>query len=254
MSKSTASFAITALGRNGVIFMKKNQIKHEAIFAHPFSKDYLRAARAPLSSTRFLCAAALLCAIGALLEVFYIPVGGAFLRITFTYLAQMLLGVICGPIYSVIGGVLIDVLGFLLAGGDAAGYFPGFTLSAALQGLLYALFLYRAKLSVWRVLLAKLTVNVAIHVILGSVWKQMLYGKAYHVYFVSGAIKNIAMLPIEVFISIALLHALAPAMTRLGLLPKQEIPKPKRRDTILFVIAMLLGATALILYYRYKMM
>ncbi len=234
--------------------MKKNSDNKDTLFAHLFTKGYASAARAPLTNTRFLCIAALLCAVASILEIFYIPVGGAFLRITFTYLAYILLAITCGPVYGLFGGILIDTIGFLIAGGDPAGYFPGYTVSAALQGLLYALFLYRAKLSVWRVLFAKLTVNVAIHVILGSVWKHMLYGKAYLVYFVSGAIKNIAMLPIEVFLSITLLQLLAPAMITLGLLPRQDIPKLKKQNILFFVLAMALGTLVLILYYRYKML
>ena len=47
------------------------------------------------------------------------------------------------------------------------------------------------------------------NVLLGSVWKAMLYGKGYLYYLTSGAVKNTIMLPIEVFLTWVVLNAAA---------------------------------------------
>ena len=52
-----------------------------------------------------------------------------------------------------------------------------------------------------------LIINYGSNVLLGSVWKAMLYGKGYLYYFTSGLVKNTTMLPIEVFLTWVVLNA-----------------------------------------------
>ena len=54
-----------------------------------------------------------------------------------------------------------------------------------------------------------LIINDGSNVLLGSVWKAMLYGKGYLYYLTSGAVKNTIMLPIEVFLTWVVLNAAA---------------------------------------------
>ncbi len=132
------------------------------------------------------------------------------------------------------------------------GYFPGYALSSMLSFLLFALFLYHAPLSLSRIFCARLSVSVLINVMLGSVWKHILYGKAYTVYFVSGAIKNLAMLPVEVLIMTVLFRKLMPVLHALKLVPASMQVSVRRRDYILCAAAALAGIAVLVLYYRYK--
>ncbi|MBR5870110.1 MAG: folate family ECF transporter S component [Clostridia bacterium] len=230
---------------------KESAQKH-LLFQNPFSKSYFRCAMADLRSVRMLTTTALLCAVCALIDTFFLPIGGAFLRIYFSFLIAGMLCMIAGPFLAIPAGFLVDTLSFLFQGGDPSGYFPGYALSSILSFLVYALFFYRAKLSLSRIVIARLTVNVFINVILGSVWKHMLYGKAYIVYFISGSIKNIAMLPIEAALMLILYRRMVPILQKMDLIPPNSSVTVRRRDYVISAIAAVIGAVVLVVYYIYK--
>ncbi len=228
------------------------QTESNTLFKTPFSVSYWKSALHTMRKTRILTATALLCALAALVDMFFLPIGGAFLRIQFSFLIAGLLSAVAGPILALPAGALVDTLSFILAGGDPAGYFPGYTLSSMCCYLIYALFFYRANLSLSRICAARMTVNVFINVMLGSVWKEMLYGKAYIVYFVSGAIKNIAMLPAELFLMIFLYRYLIPVLRRADLIPHTTEITVSKKDYLFSAIAALVGAAVLVVYYYLK--
>ena len=103
-------------------------------------------------------------------------------------------------------GGIIDTVGFLLAGYGEP-YFPGYLLSAVLSGLIYGVMLYRREPTVLRLIVLRLLINYGSNVLLGSVWKAMLYGKGYLYYFTSGMVKNTVLLPLEVFLMWVTLRA-----------------------------------------------
>ena len=76
-----------------------------------------------------------------------------------------------------------------------------------LSGLIYGVMLYRQKPTLPRIIVTRLIINYGSNVLLGSVWKAMLYGKGYLYYFTSGLVKNTTMLPIEVFLTWVVLNA-----------------------------------------------
>lgn len=232
-------------------FSTENE-RDTVLFKTPFSIPYVRCALKSLKSTRMLTVTALLCACCALIDMFFLPVGGAFLRIYFSFLVAGLLCLISGPFLAIPAGFLVDTLSFLFQGGDPAGYFPGYALSSMLSFLIYALFFYRASLSLSRIFAARLTVNVLINVILGSVWKHILYGNAYIVYFISGAIKNIALLPIEAALMLFLYRRMVPILQRMHLIPGSVRVTVERRDYVFSAIAGVIGIAVLIVYYLYK--
>ena len=121
-----------------------------------------------------------------------------------------------------------------------------------LSFLIYALFFYRAHLSLARIFIARLSVNVLINVILGSVWKHILYGNAYIVYFISGSIKNIALLPVEAALMLVLYRRLVPLLQKAHLIPASVEITVRRRDYVFSAIAGMIGIAVLILYYMYK--
>lgn len=230
--------------------MRKNEGLTDKVYALPFSRAYWTDAVHALKSTRLLTTTALLCAVCALVDTFFLPLGGAFLRIQFSFLIAAVLNAVCGPCLALPAGFLVDLLSFVCSGGDPAGYFPGYAVSSMLAFLIYALFFFRARLSFLRVFLARLTVNVFVNVIVGSVWKSMLYGKAYRVYFVSGAIKNLGLLPLETIALYFLLSRLFPVMHRTELAPRAaEVVSVKKRDVILSVLGAAVGAAVLVWYY-----
>ena len=111
-----------------------------------------------------------------------------------------------GPCVGMMAGAIIDSVGFLLSSYGEP-YFPGYLVTAVLSGFLYGVLLYKRKPTLLRIIVVRLIINYGSNVLLGSVWKAMLYGKGYLYYLTSGAIKNTLMLPVEVFLMWAVLNA-----------------------------------------------
>ena len=111
-----------------------------------------------------------------------------------------------GPLVGMMAGAVIDTVGFLISSFGEP-YFPGFLITAILSGLLYGMLLYRRKPTVWRIILLRIIINYGSNVLLGSVWKAMLYGKGYLYYATTGLVKNTLLLPLEVFLTWVVLSA-----------------------------------------------
>lgn len=179
-----------------------------------FSGFYWKTAWKELSNLRKLIFAALLGSLSVIAGAFYIMVGDN-LRVYFTFLITAAGCAVYGPVMGVVAAVVTDTLNFILF--PSGPYFPGYVLSEICSALIYALFLYRRKISLFRLLGAKLMVNYFVNVLLGCVWSEILSGKGYLYYLVKSTIKNTLMLPVEVIALSALFSFLAPVFSRFGL-------------------------------------
>lgn len=177
-----------------------------------FSAAYWQAARAELRNVRVLAFSGLVCAMAIVLESFPVYILGPSLKIYFSFVVVSLGCAYYGPVVGMIAGGIIDSVGFLLAGYGEP-YFPGYLVTAVLSGLIYGVLLYKRRPTLLRIIVVRLIINYGSNVLLGSVWKSMLYGKGYLYYAASGFIKNTTMLPIEVF----LMWAALTAADRMGL-------------------------------------
>lgn len=177
-----------------------------------FSAAYWQAAKAELRNVRVLAFSGLVCAMAIVLESFPVYILGPSLKIYFSFVVVSLGCAYYGPVVGMIAGGIIDSVGFLLAGYGEP-YFPGYLVTAVLSGLIYGVLLYKHRPTLLRIIVVRLIINYGSNVLLGSVWKSMLYGKGYLYYAASGFIKNTTMLPIEVF----LMWAALTAADRMGL-------------------------------------
>lgn len=182
------------------------------------NRDYWKDAAKNFGSVRMLavCAmfVALRCAVGAV----FIPVDEN-LRIYFTYAVAALGASIYGPLMALAEGCISDLLGFLIA--PSGGFFPGYTLSAMLGSVTYALFFYRQRMSVLRIFLCRLTVNLVVNVVIGSVWSAVLYGKGYYYYLAKSVVKNLLLLPVETLVMAVVFRTMNPLLERMKLIPAQ---------------------------------
>ncbi len=183
-----------------------------------FSKDYWKEAARQFSSVRMLAVCAMFIALRVALSSLFIPVTEN-LRIYFTYFVTALGATIYGPLMALAEGFISDLLGYALFPSGA--FFPGYTLSAMLGSLFFALFLYRRKLTIARVFLCKLTINVLVNILLGSLWSALLYGKGYIYYVTKSVVKNTVLLPVEVIVLLVVLYTMNPLLVRLRLAPPQ---------------------------------
>ena len=157
-----------------------------------------------LKSTRVLVACAMLLALEVVINAtIYLPIGD-FLRISFGYLAVAACGYLYGPSPAMLVAALSDIIVFLIH--PTGAFNPGFTLNAALGGLIYGLAFYRLDGVKWpRILIAQGLIAVLLHIGLNTLWLSLLLGKGYIVLLPMRALKNAVQYLIDVPILYALL-------------------------------------------------
>ena len=117
------------------------------------------------------------------------------LKISLAHLALAPTAILFGPVVASLQGALSDILGFLLK--PTGPYFPGFTLTALLGGLIYGLFLYRTRKDLWQIIAARLIIIAFVNILLNTVFLTMLYGPSRLATLPLRAFKNIIQLPID---------------------------------------------------------
>ncbi len=225
------------------------------LFHTPLTPKYWRLAWGEWHSLRTLCLTAILIAVCAVLDIFFIPIGDAsILQIKFTYFAIALCGMVCGPAVAIPAGILIDTLGYLVGGAASGAYFFGYAISTACSCLIFSLFFYRArKITLARAAVSKLLVSGLVNVLLGSLWRQMMAGKGYLYYVTMAGIKNLALFPLEVVILAVFLQKLLPLLKRAKIVPPTVEFRMSRLDIAATVIATVVGIAALVAYVMWKM-
>ena len=181
-------------------------------------QTYWKAAAANFGSVRMLAVCAMFIALRVAIGAVFIPVGEN-LRVYFTYAVTALGASIYGPLMALAEGFVSDLLGYFIA--PSGGFFPGYTLSAMLGSVTYALFFYRQRLSVLRIFLCRLTVNLVINVLIGSIWSAMLMGKGYYYYLTKSIVKNLLLLPAETAVMYVVFRTMTPLLERMKLVVPQ---------------------------------
>lgn len=145
--------------------------------------------------TKQLCALALLIAVGVVLGRL-VPVLSVWnAKIEFSFVAVMLAACIAGPIGGMVTGALIDFIGAILL--PTGAYFPGFTATKALTGLVFGLLLYK-KCNLGRIVIAVLSTQIVCGFLLNTLFISILYTKAFTVLLVTRAIQVVVMSVIEI--------------------------------------------------------
>ena len=198
--------------------MQKNTMS-STLYRTPFSAAYWKQAAADAKNIRMLTLAALLIALRLILSNFYIPVAQG-MNIYFGYLLNALGAAIYGPIMGIITGFVVDILGFILTPSQY-GFFFGYTITAMAGSFLYALFLYRTRVSIVRIALAKTAVNVFVNILMGALWSSMLFSKGYLYYMARSVVKNVVMLPVEILLLYLFFQVMLPILSQMRLAPAQ---------------------------------
>ncbi len=163
---------------------------------HDFGKRFKESMQ-ELKNTRVLATAAMLLAIAVVLGFFAIQVTES-IKISLAFVVDELTGMMFGPFVGMIVGMLADIVKYMIR--PTGPFFPGFTISEALTGLIYGFMLYRRKLSLPRVIAANSIVTVVVNMLLNTYWLTLLYGSVYTVILPARIIKELIMLPINIAI------------------------------------------------------
>lgn len=116
---------------------------------------------------RMLVTMALLIAMNVVLARF-LGIQTPLVQVSFSFVPVVLAALLYGPVPAAIVGAMGDFLGAILF--PAGAFFPGFTLTAFLAGLVYGVFLYKKPAAVWRAVAAVLLITVFLNMGLNTLW------------------------------------------------------------------------------------
>ncbi len=190
------------------------------IFKTPFSRAYWQCALRDAKKLRTLVFSALM--VAACVALGYlrsVPVVNN-ISVSWGFLARALCALVGGPVNALLFGFVEDTVGYFM--NPQGGYNPFYIFTTMLGVFTYALFLYRAEVTVQRVFLAKLATNIQ-NVFIGGLGTYLWYsgGKGYWTIVAGSALKNAIMLPVQAVMLAALFAALLPILHRMGFLPDQ---------------------------------
>lgn len=171
-----------------------------------FSDSY-----AELKQVRTLTTMAMFAAVSVVLGYFTIVIGD-YIKIGFSTIAGQMVYYLFGPVAGGCFGGALDILKYLIK--PTGAFFPGWTLGAVLAGVIYGMAFYKKPMTIGRVLFAEFVVSLICNVLLGTLWLNIMYGKAFLTLLPMRAFKNLIMWPVNSF----LFFTIAKAVETTGIL------------------------------------
>lgn len=158
-----------------------------------------------LRDTKTLTVAAMLTAIGIILGFFKLPIN-QLIEIRFGSLPICMAGMLFGPGVAGIVGALVDIGGYLVK--PTGPFFPGFTISGIIGGVIFGLMLHKKRITFLRVLMTQIVYTLVVGVIMNSYWLSLLYLKdGYLAAIVARLPKELIMIPVYTVLIYSLLKA-----------------------------------------------
>lgn len=120
----------------------------------------------------------------------------------FSFVAVMLAAYLTGPVGGAVVGGLIDLIGALLV--PTGAYFPGFTLTAALTGLVFGLLLYK-NCTVPKIIIAVLSTQTVCSLLINTLFISVFFSpKGFTALLAARAVQAVIMSAIQIVFAIVL--------------------------------------------------
>lgn len=161
-------------------------------------------------SPRAVTFCGVMCALAVILSAAATINLGPYVKIGLSGLPNQAVDYLFGPAAGAVFSGALEVLKFMLRPDGL--YFPGFTLSAVLSGMIYGFALYRRPLTFRRVLAAQVLVKIVVNLGCNTLWLVILYKKAAWAIFPARAAANLTRLPCDALVTYALLKTLERAV------------------------------------------
>ena len=222
------------------------------LFRSPFSRAYWRAAAGEFRSLKMLVFAALVVALRVALKSVSIPIA-ADLRIGVGFFVNAFGSMVYGPVVAIAAAAVSDTLGALLF--PTGAYFFPFIFTEIAGSLIFALFLYRARITALRVILSRFCIDFFVNIVLQTpimmAYYQIMLGKSYRIFHLPRIIKNLVMFPVESVLLILFLRLVIRPMEQAGVLPRgmDQMTFTRKNVTVLAGLT-LVGVAVLLLYLR----
>jgi len=163
-------------------------------------------------NTRTLVTLALLVAMHIIFSRF-LSINAWNIKIGFAFLPIFIAAYVYGPAEAAVVGALGDFLGANLF--PIGAYFPGFTLSCALTGLVFG-FLLHKKQSMPRIILAAFINQMILSLFLTTYWISFLYGASYTALLATRVVQSVILLVVETIVMTAVYKKAGAQLRRLA--------------------------------------
>lgn len=195
-------------------------VRSTATYTSPLCKNYWRDAAVEMKSTKTLVIAALMIALRVATKGLAVPIAPNLRIFSVASFINALSAMLIGPIMAIPAAFLSDFLGVMIWDGLGS-YFLPYALQEIGSSLIWALLLYRAKVTPWRVMLGRFAICILINVLLGTginIWWQNVYlGHSTIALTIPRILKNTFMFPIESVVMTLFLGLMLPITNRMGL-------------------------------------
>ena len=179
-----------------------------------------------MSKLRTITLIAMLLAVSVVLSFFTIQVSES-LRLGLGYLITATMGMLFGPVTAGIAAGVGDIVKYLIKPSGA--FFPGFTITAILGGVLYGMVFYHSRVTLVRAIVAKTLTNLLLNILLNTFWLSIMMGKGFWALVPSRVIKNIARLPVEILLLYSVLRIVTGIVGKLPSSPVRPIPTVQKK-------------------------
>lgn len=133
------------------------------------------------------------------------------LKIGFSFIPVVVAAIFYGPVTAGLVGAIGDIMGYILF--PVGAYFPGFTLTAFVTGMIFGFFLRKSQ-SVLNIVLAVLCVQIFVSQFMTTYWISFLYGSPYWALFATRIYQTAAMIAVEIISTLLIVKKVVPVLTR----------------------------------------
>ena len=126
-------------------------------------------------------------------------------KIGFSFVPVVVAAILFGPVHAAIVGGLGDFIGAILF--PIGAYFPGFTLTAALMGLVWGFFLHK-KRTMPRILLSTFINQFFLGLVVNTYWISVLYGSPFKALFVTRLVQACVLFAVQTVVISVLVKVL----------------------------------------------
>lgn len=107
----------------------------------------------------------------------FLSIPTQFVKISFFFVPVVIMAIMFGPLLTGVGNAIGDFIGAILFPAGGA-YFPGFTLTALIAGLIYGTAYHKKELTLKRIITTNVIVTFLVSFPLNTVWLYMMYSSS----------------------------------------------------------------------------
>lgn len=215
-----------------------------------FTKKYWIEATKELKKPKILAFAGIMIALRVALKTLSIPIVPNQLSIGVAFLINALGASVFGPVVAIVAAAISDTLGCIIA--PSGPYFFPFIFVEIVGSLIFALFLYKQKLTASRIMLSRFCVVAVCNLLLNPLimkWYNMLFfGKEYQLLVELRIVKNLLLFVPETLLLCAFFKAIQPVLSAAKLADKGNLSL--KLWQILLLVMLSLSAVLVFLVYR----